>query len=614
MMIRFAQTIATAAAVSLAAGEVPDPRHISNGRLIPAETYADQPYIVKTDDGAWLCVMTTGRGSEGSGGQHVVSLRSTNRGRSWERPVNIEPPEAPEASYAVALKVPYGRVYAFYNHNTDNIRAVKREDGGVFTRVDSLGHYVFKYSDDHGRSWSPRRYEVQVREFECDRSNVYRGALRFFWNVGRPLVLRDAVIQPFHKVGAMGPGFFAQSEGAFLKSLNILTERDPTKIAFETLPVGEIGLRTPADGGRIAEEQSIAYLSDDSLYCVFRTVDGWPACSYSRDGGQTWTPPEYKTYWPGGRRVKHPRAANFVWNCANGLFLYWFHNHGGTAARASRDWDPYADRNPAWLMAGREIQTPQGRRLEWSQPEVVLYDDDPYIRMSYPDLVEENGEFYITETQKNLARVHKIPPFIIHSLFEQWDKRQITTDGLVLNLPASGPLPRETPMPKLPDLNQRDTARPDMAGKDLRAGFSLDLWIELASLDRGQILLGNRDAAGRGLEVTTTARGTLGIVLNDGRCVSSWDTDTDVIHAQRTHHVVIVVDGGPKIITFVVDGVLCDGGNQRQFGWGRFNPHLRTPRGFPVLRIGKGVKSLRVYNRALLTGEAVANFRAGMLP
>ena len=38
---------------------VPDPRHLSNGWTIPSSHYADQPYIVRTDDGAWLCVITT---------------------------------------------------------------------------------------------------------------------------------------------------------------------------------------------------------------------------------------------------------------------------------------------------------------------------------------------------------------------------------------------------------------------------------------------------------------------------------------------------------------------------------------------------------------------------
>ena len=70
------------------------------------------------------------------------------------------------------------------------------------------------------------------------------------------------------------------------------------------------------------------------------------------------------------------------------------------------------------------------------------------------------------------------------------------------------------------------------------------------------------------------------------------------------------MDGGPKIITFVIDGKLCDGGDARQFGWGRFSPNLRSANGAAMLRIGAPVTRLRIYNRALLTSEAIANFRA----
>ena len=189
LILTLVDAIGAEQAKSTSPPAIPDPRHITNGRNIPSEGYADQPYIVKTDDGAWLCVMTTGVGAEGAGGQHVVSMRSTDLGRTWSDIVPIEPADGPEASYAVLLKVPYGRIYVFYNHNTDRVPEVKREDKGVYKRVDSLGHYVFKYSDDHGRTWSAKRYEVPLREFECDRNNVYGGKLRFFWNVGRPLIL-----------------------------------------------------------------------------------------------------------------------------------------------------------------------------------------------------------------------------------------------------------------------------------------------------------------------------------------------------------------------------------------------------------------------------------------
>lgn len=594
---------------------IPDPRHIANGWVIPDEHYADQPYIVKTDDGAWLCAITTGSGNEGAGGQHVVSMRSTDKGRTWEKPVDIEPASGPEASYVVLLKTPYGRVYALYNHNTDRVPEVRREDKGVYKRVDSLGHYVFKYTDDHGRTWSERRTEIPLRAFDCDLQNVYKGELKFFWNVGKPLILGDVAICVIHKVGAMGAGFFAQSEGAFLKSPNILAERDPAKITFETLPEGTVGLRTPPGGGRVAEEQSVVSLSDGSIYCVYRTIDGWPTCAYSRDGARTWTTPAYKTYTPGGNRVKHPRAANFVWKCSNGKFLYWFHNHGGRfvgelGANGKDGRSPYDDRNPAWLMAGREVATPEGRRIEWCQPEILLYDDDPYIRMSYPDLVEESGDFYVTETQKTIGRTHLIPSALVNGLFSQWDNRAAATNGLVLSL--SGKIPAQVAMPKLPAFNRRDSKSEDMRGLDLRAGFSVDLWFTLDALTPGQSLLDSRDAEGAGLLVATGANGSMRITLNDGRTECAWSSDQSRLTTGKPHHAAITIDSGPKIITFVMDGVLCDGGDQRQFGWGRFSPNLRTPNGAPTLAIAPAVKSLRLYNRALRTSEAVGNFQAGL--
>lgn len=607
------------AAEAAAPAPVVDSRLLSQGSIIPSEGYSDQPYIVQADDGAWVCIVTTGKGVEGAKGQHVVSLRSTDQGKTWEDIVPIEPADGPEASYGVLLKVPGGRLYAFYNHNTDRVAEVKREDGGApYKRVDCVGHYVFKYSDDHGRTWSPQRYEVPIRLFENDRNNVYGGKLTFFWNVGRPIIVGDTAFLTLHKVGAMGPGFYSQSEGAILASKNLLTERDAAKITFDTLPDGDVGLRAPPNGGRIAEEQNLVSLSDDSLFCVYRTVAGWPAVSYSRDRGHTWTPPAFMTYAPDGRRVKHPRAANFVWKASNGKFLYWFHNHGGPViGKMAADFSggagsPYDDRNPAWLMAGTERDTPQGKVIVWSQPEILLYDDDPYIRMSYPNLIEEKGKFFVTETQKNLGRVHEISPALIDGLFGQLDNRAVAKDKLVLELPAGKALPAEVALPALPPFNQRDNSRPDYAGKDLRVGFSLDFWFQLDALAAGQALLDSRDANGKGILVVTTEAGALKLTLNDGRTESSWTSDADSLKAGKLQHVVITVDGGPKIITFVVDGALNDGGDARQFGWGRYNPNLRAPNGAATAKLSPALKSLRVYHRALRTSEAVGNFQHGL--
>jgi hypothetical protein len=577
-----------------------DLRNIRTGWEIPSETYADQPYVVKTDDGAWLCILTTGAGREGARGQHVVSLRSTDRGRTWSEPVDIEPADGPEASYAVLLKVASGRIYAFYNHNTDNLRRIKGDDppykDGWCTRVDTQGYFVFRYTGDHGRTWSKNRFPIPVREMQIDRENPYGGTIRFFWNVGKPFTHGVAAYVPLHKVGGFGRNFITRSEGVLLKSPNLLTESDPEKIVWETLPDGDIGLRAPPGGGPIAEEQSFCVLSDGSFYCVYRTIDGHPACCYSRDGGHTWSTPQYARY-ADGTLIKHSRAANFAWKCSNGKYLYWFHNHGGRS---------YEDRNPAWLCGGVEVDSPDARIIAWSQPEIVLYDDDPYVRMSYPDLIEDDDRFFLTETQKDIARVHQVDRALVEGLWSQFDNRVVATDGLLLDLPGeTDSMPQSVPMPALP------------AFAAAGAGVAVDLWVTFDAVTPGQVLLDSRSASGQGLCLQTTPRGTVEIILNDGRSESRWDCDPGLLPTGRSHHIVANVDGGPKIITFIVDGRLCDGGESRQFGWGRFSPNLRDVNGGKSLRIGANltgrIDHLRIYNRHLRTSEAIGNYRAGVV-
>ncbi len=603
--------------VSHAQTDIPDWRNIKTGSIIPDLSYSDQPYILKTDDDAWLCCLTTGAGHEGQPGQILITQRSKDKGKTWEDLVQLEPPSGPEASYAVMLKVPSGRIYIFYNHNTDNIREIKTVDGDFIKRVDSQGYFVFKYSDDHGRTWSDKRYPVPVREFEIDRNNVYNGKIRFFWNVGKAFILDGKGYVPLHKVGGFGKGFFTRNEGVLLMSDNILTEDDPEKISWVTFPEGDIGLRTPEGGGAIAAEQSYSVLSDGSLYCVYRTIDGHPVETYSRDGGRSWAEPIYKRF-ANGNLIKHPRAANFAWKCKNGKYLYWFHNHGGRFIREFPDVNmAYNDRNPVWLSGGIEADGPDGKIIKWTQPEILLYDDDPFIRISYPDLIEDDGKFYITETQKDVARVHEIDAGLLEKLWNQFDLEELADPGLTLSLPGdSGKMPKEVKIPDFSPFIQRNYTRADYGSEDMRQGFTIDIWFELKSDKSSQVLIDNRLANGQGIALQTTKKGTVEIVLNDGRTESRWDCDPGLIQKKKLHHLTVIVDGGPKIITFIVDGMLCDGGDYRQFGWGRFNPDYRGVSGMDILRIGpslKGkVKSLRMYDRALLTTEAIGNYRYGL--
>jgi len=583
---------------------------------IPNENYSDQPYIVATADGAWLCAMTTGTGYEGEAGQHVTTIRSTDLGQTWSDPVPVERPDVREASYSVMLVVPAsyrnaGRVYIFYNHNTENVRKVIAEKdvypNGFCLRVDSLGHYVFKYSDDNGATWSEKRYDIPVRTMAIDRQNPYGGELKFFWNVGKPFIEDGAAYCMLHKVGGFGKGFFTSSEGVLLKSDDLLTEPDPEKVQWTTLPDGEIGLRTPSGGGPIAEEHSCVPLSDGTLPCIYRTADGHPCHAYSHDGGHTWRVEE-ATYAPRLRRIKNPRAANFVWRCENGRYLYWFHNNGTTWYNNG----PTAgNRNVAWISGGREVNG----RLHWSEPEIVMYSDAPLRGPSYPDFIEAHGRRFISTTEKTEARIIEVDPTLLNALWAQHENCTVAQNGLVLELEqeALGP-GHAAPAPTLPLLSGSSGRDREMSLSE-RGGFSLDLWVRFNALAPGQILIDGREASGRGVVLATTDHGTLRLDLCDGWAAAFWECDPGVLAPDHLHHIVAIVDGGPKVISFVIDGVLCDGGEHRPFGWGRLRPALKDLNGATEWQFSAGlvgeIQGLRVYDRYMLTSEAVGNYRAG---
>ena len=397
-----------------------DPRDITNGWEIPSEGYCDQPYVVKTLVGTWICVMTTGIGEEGDFGQHIISTRSKDHGHTWSAPIDIEPPDGPEASWIMPLITPSGRIYTFYTYNAENRRELIADDppysGGKTIRVDLVGEYAFKYSDDGGKTWSKERYHIPVREMDLDRANPYGGKVRFFWGVGKPIVHDGVMYFGFAKIGRWGEGTMAQSESCFMRSDNILTVADPRKIHWETLPAGDHGLRSPE--GPIADEANLVALSDGTLFCTYRTVAGHPGHAYSRDGGYTWTPPAFMTYYPGGPLVNHPRAANFVRKLSEGeyagRYIYWFHNN---SAKWYHHGPGVGSRNPAWLLGGVERDGTDGKVIHWGLPEVVLYDQNPQAGISYPDFIEDGSRLFITETQKTIARVHGVPSWLLERLW-----------------------------------------------------------------------------------------------------------------------------------------------------------------------------------------------------
>jgi hypothetical protein len=406
-----------------------------------------------------------------------------------------------------------------------------------------------------------------------------------FWGIDKPSIVDGGVYFSFTKLGRY---FLGNGEGWLYYSNNILTEKDPEKTHWELRPEGDHGIRNPKFGS-VQEEHNLVPLGGERLYMVYRPTTGFPCHTYSKDGGKTWDIPEPMTYSPGGRTIKNPRACPKLWRCANGKFLFWFHHHGGRS---------FHGRNPAWITGGAL----KDGRMHWSQPEILLYEPNPETRMSYPDLIEQEGRYWVSETQKTVARVHEIPADLLEGLWRQHDGKPAVAEGAALSLNA-----REIASGKTGDLPQL----PDLA---LGGGFSVDVWLKMANLAAGQTILDSRDDAGCGFALSTGEKGSLTFSMSDGLRKATWTSDPGVLTPGKLHHAVFIVDGGPCIISVVCDGVLGDGGPDRQYGWGRFHPAFGSPSGAslrvaPALR--GAVKHLRLYDRDLRTSEAVGNFRAG---
>lgn len=560
-----------------------DWRNNKNSNEIPSMNYSDQPYVIKNNKNIILCSMTTGSGEEGVSGQKVITQRSYDFGETWHDLRSLEAEDSPENSYSVLLQTSFGRVYCFYNFNKDNVRKLKAENppytDGFCYRVDTQGYYVFRYSDDFGLTWSKKQYEVPIRNFDIDNNNPYNGEIQFFWNVGKPLIDGDVAYLSIHKVAGFGENFFTKSEGVLIKSENIMTEKDVNLLSFETLPEGEIGITTPIGGGEIAEEHSYVKLSDGSFFTVFRTVDGKSACAYSRDKGKSWEPSKYMP-------AKHPRAANFVWKLNNGKYLYWFHNHGGNG---------YLGRNPAWCLIGEE----NNGLINWSQPEILIYDDDPLIRMSYPDLLEIDNRYFITMTNKDRASIQEINKAFIEKIskFSSLDKKE--KNGLLFES-----IDKYFELPKLPILAMMDIKEIDRRTIDLKQGFTIELLILKNNSD--EVLLNTMDVNGKGIKIIRNGQ-RIEFHISDGMYTNLIISDQEMLNKEK-NHIAIIVDGGPKILSLIINGKFNDG-QKRQYGFSRFSPYLTECNGISKLKPGKSILKFRIYNRALLTCEVVGNYR-----
>jgi hypothetical protein len=369
-------------------------------------------------------------------------------------------------------------------------------------------------------------------------------------------------------------------------SENIQTERNAGRVRFRLLPDGDTGIKNPAFGSTQADH-NLTVLKGNELMCVYR-ADGFPAQSFSRDGGRTWSLPERMTYGPGRRAIKADHACSRIFRTGDGRYLFWYNNQGVSQRENS---------TPVFLSGG--VLKADGI-IHWSEPELSFYDRNLAAGISCPDLVEQKGRFWFTETQKSVARIHEVNRAVLEGLWRQGAVSEVSRDGVVAECVNPGDF-------------HHSFAVPASFGDLERGGLTVDLWVQIDNVASKEILVSTVKGR-RGMRVVTTAvqrEPTVQIELYDGDRQAVWQTDPGLIKNDRLQHIVFLCDTRADVIGVVVDGVYCDGGEKRPFGWGRIPPGMNPVAGAEQATMSGSVRRIRLYDRVLHTSEAVGNFRAG---
>lgn len=569
-----------------------DFRNRQYGNDIHSNEYIDQPYVVILDNGEWLCVFTTSNKTEGKTGQHIACARSSDFGKSWSKPINIEEAGEESSSWAMPYKTVFGRIYVFYDFNGDKIHSLPGDNPSSEFREDMLGWYCFRYSDDNGENWS-QRYRLPVRSTSIDTNNDWKGKVQMLWGIGKPIDTSKGMMFGFSKIGKY---ILDNSEGWFFRCKNINREKDPEKLKWEMLPKGDKGLRND-EYGPIQSEHNLVEMSNGTLYSVFRTITGSPLCAYSKNHGKTWStpmPPQYYT----GRKVKNPRACPRIFRISDGKYLLWHHNNGGV------DFGNHPklyNRNPAWISAGIE----KNGEIIWSQPEILLYMPADERGMSYPDLIIDRNRYWITETEKRSAKCHEIPSEFIEHIFGQFYSDVEPKDSLIAKYDNEV-------------LNGREMTF-EIPLFPMSSGFTLYFEIETTRFEPGIIYMDSRDNSGKGIWIENGENLSVKFSFCDGKRTVSWTSDPYAIKPYGKSQISITVDYNAELIYFVTNGEFNDGGEARMFGWTRYD---NTINDFNTgkLKINdiyirqrhpvkNEISSLRIYGKPLSTTENVCLHR-----
>lgn len=606
--------------------------------------YDSQNIVAVVGDGAssvaYSVVLHHSENREGGPGLQLFSTRSIDRGRTWTPLAPIDDPvHQSHDGYQLVQRLPDGRerIFLFYGWNAgsqyppgaaSDLPELKRTD----MQLDE--GYWCRVSDDGGVSWGIRRWLIPVRRTRIDRDNPWGGTTMGMFLCDKPSVIDGAVYMAFQKTRD-GAGETPGSEVFLLRSRDLLHVDDVGDATWETLPHGDVGLQAPSGELSLGEEPHVLQVGAphaDRLCCLWRTETGRLAAAYSDDGGVSWEAPFWLTHEghrDGEHALRNPRGSITPFRLrepsADGLpeFVMLYYNNGRTERLG------YVGRRVYWLVAGRS--TAEGL-IRWGQPEIALwwdgtgFEDRPGWNPDwaivdgpgYPDFVElDDGTLAFVESNKLAVRYHEIDRRLLAHLRAQPELAHLTTESLALRWGRSRG-----------HVAGRQPSAPVLADVRARGGFTISVRVAGRLEDaRGACLvsafstvtaaLGEEPTAAtvtKGYSVDVDDDGEIGLYVTDGLGAElrhSTRIAADGVWDGRSHTVGFVVDGGPKVVSVVVDERLDDGGTEPQ-GWAFFTAALGEVGGSELVVDPGGsglLLDLLVYDRPLLTSELVAASR-----
>ena len=188
-----------------------------------------------------------------------------------------------------------------------------------------------------------------------------------------------AVLLPYTKIGIYDQ---AHDRQWVLRSDNIMTEKDASKVTWSTWPAGDGGASQgcgPFSGGDIAEEGGLLSLGGNNVLYIFRTSNGNANECVSVDDGKTWVERPVR-YAHGAGYMKHPRGPLTARRQSDGSYLLLYFNNGWKGYSSAKN----LTRNPYFLSMGR--LTSKGDDIEWSQPgksTIRLHHPRHYIEIEF---------------------------------------------------------------------------------------------------------------------------------------------------------------------------------------------------------------------------------------